>query len=139
MSAPSDTPVLLYDGDCGFCAGSVQFVLRHEPPSARSALRFAPLQSAFGEGVRAAVPMLAQVDSVVWHDPRTGRTLVRSDAALAVLRHLGGAWRVLAVLGGLVPRLLRDGLYDAIARRRFALAARACLLPHGDQRARFLG
>ena len=80
----SDTrSVLLYDGDCGFCAGSVQFVLRHEPAAARARLAFAPLQGAFGTRVREQFPELAGVDSVVWYDPTAPSVRVRSAAAAA--------------------------------------------------------
>lgn len=137
--APSDSrAVLLYDGDCGFCAGSVQFVLRHEPASARSRLAFAPLQGAFGTRIREQFPELAGVDSVVWYDSVTLSVRVRSAAALAATAHLGGVWAVAAALGRLVPRVLRDAIYDQIARRRFEIAAPACLLPTPDERARFL-
>jgi len=137
---PIDTPVLLYDGECGLCAGSVQFILRHEPPHRRRALLFAPLQGELGESVRSRHRELAQVDSVVWFEPSLsgGRVLYHSAAGLAVLRHLGGFWRVLATLGWLVPRPLRDAVYRAIARRRFDLVAPACLLPSLEQRERFL-
>ncbi len=130
--------VLLYDGDCGFCAGSVQFVLRHEPASVRPRLAFAPLQGQFGTLIRERFPELAGVDSVVWYDPAIPAVRVRSAAALAVTAHLGGPWAVAATLGRLVPRALRDAIYDQIARRRFELAAPACLLPTPDERSRFL-
>lgn len=133
MSKQPDAPVLLYDGTCGFCARSVQFVLASDR---RGTLRFGPLQGAFGRSVVVAHPELHDVDSVVWHDESGVR--VRGDAALAVLDYLGGGWRVLSGLGHLVPRRLRDALYDALARRRFRLAARACLLPTPEERARFL-
>jgi predicted DCC family thiol-disulfide oxidoreductase YuxK len=126
---PTETPVLLYDGECGLCAGSVQFILRHEPVPRRAALRFAPLQSELGRQVRTRHPELADVDSVVWFEPPAG---------LAVLRHLGGLWGVLGALGWLVPRPLRDAVYRAIARRRFDLVAPACLLPTPEERGRFL-
>lgn len=135
------TPVLLYDGDCGFCARSVQFVLTHEPPTKHEALRFAPLQGAFGTRVRAEHPELATIDSVVWYEPQPdGRSAwrVRSDAGLMTLRHVGGVWAVLASVGRVVPRALRDAVYDLIARHRFTLAAPACLLPTEAQRRRFL-
>ncbi len=136
---PSDSrSVLLYDGDCGFCAGSVQFVLRHEPASARARLAFAPLQGAFGTRVREQFPELVGVDSVVWYDPVGPAVRVRSAAALAATAHLGGIWAVVALLGRLVPRALRDAVYDQIARRRFEIAAPACLLPTPEERARFL-
>ncbi|QJR34552.1 thiol-disulfide oxidoreductase DCC family protein [Gemmatimonas groenlandica] len=144
MANATDTPlsdtraVLLYDGDCGFCAGSVQFVLGHEPAAARARLAFAPLQGAFGTRVREQFPELAGVDSVVWYDPAVPRVRVRSAAALAALAHLGGVWAVVAALGHLVPRVLRDAIYDQVARRRFEMAAPACLLPTPEERARFL-
>lgn len=138
MLATAHPAVLLYDGDCGLCAASVQFVLRHEPLARRDRLCFAPLQGTFGAEVRAAHPELAGVDSVVWVEPAARRVLVRSTAALAVARHLGGIWGVLGLLGGLVPRPLRDAVYDLIARHRLRLVAPACLLPRPDERARFL-
>ena len=148
MANATDTPrsgtrsdsrsVLLYDGDCGFCAGSVQFVLRHEPAVARAHLAFAPLQGPFGSRVRAQFPELIGVDSVVWYDPTGPSVRVRSAAALAAVAHLGGVWAVAAAMGRLVPRPLRDAVYDLIARRRFEIAAPACLLPSAEERTRFL-
>ncbi len=135
---PSTTPVLLYDGACGFCARSVQFVLQREPAPRRRALRFAAIEGEFGRSVRSRVAGLAGVDSVVWFDPATGRALVRSEAALAVLHHLGGAWRVLGLVARLVPRGLRDAVYAVIARNRHRIAGETCLVPGAAHRARFL-
>lgn len=132
--------VLLYDGTCGFCAESVQLVLRHDR---QGTLRFAALDSTFGRALLARHPELAQVDSIVWYQPAEGgaseRLLTRSAAALRVARYLGGAWR-LAAVGGLLPRLLRDSLYDLVARHRHSLVrgGQQCLIPSPDQRARFL-
>ena len=135
----SDTrSVLLYDGDCGFCAGSVQFLLRQEPAAARARLAFAPLQGAFGARVRERFPELVGVDSVVWYDPAGPAVRVRSAAALAAAAHLGGPWAVMAALGRLVPSAIRDAIYEQIARRRFEIAAPACLLPSAEERTRFL-
>jgi predicted DCC family thiol-disulfide oxidoreductase YuxK len=64
-------PVLLYDGSCGFCAESVQLVLRHDR---RGTLQFAALDGTFGREVLARHPELGQVDSVVWYDPGDGRS-----------------------------------------------------------------
>ena len=43
---------------------------------------------------------------------------VRSDAAFAVARYLGGPWAVLAAVGGVIPRPIRDAAYDVVARNR---------------------
>jgi predicted DCC family thiol-disulfide oxidoreductase YuxK len=67
--------------------------------------------------------------------------LTRSAAMLHILRRLGGPWRVLAALGSVVPRRLRDALYDFIARIRLRLFARPddwCPLVPKELRARFL-
>jgi predicted DCC family thiol-disulfide oxidoreductase YuxK len=136
----ADAAVLLYDGGCGVCAHSVQFVLAHEPVERRAALRFAPLEGAFASGVRAAHPELAAVDSVVWVEPAStgGRVLVRSDAALAALTHLGGVWAAASAIGRVVPRPIRDAVYRLVARNRFRLRPAACLLPTPAERERFL-
>ena len=140
----TDRPaLLLYDGTCGFCAGSVQFVLRRD--RRRRALRFASLQGPTGSDVRGRHPELETVDSVSWYEPASpagGREvlLVRSSAVLHVLRYLGGAWRMLAWLGALVPRPLRDGAYDFVARHRHKLVRGApmCVIPTEEQRPRFI-
>ena len=136
----ADGPVLLYDGTCGFCARSVQFVLSHERPD--GTLRFARLEGPLGTALRSRHPELARIDSVLWYEPATAsspeRLLWRSRGALRVARYLGGIWRLLASLGTVIPRPVRDAAYDWIARHRHELAADACLLPTPQQRARFI-
>lgn len=131
-------PVMLYDGRCGLCAGSVQMILRHDR---RGTLRFAALQSAHGAAVAQRHPELNDVDSMVWVEPPDGgrpeRVYVRSAAALRAARYLGGIWRV-ALVAAVVPRAIRDAAYDFIARHRHQLASEACLVPTPDVRARFL-
>jgi predicted DCC family thiol-disulfide oxidoreductase YuxK len=132
-------PVLLYDGSCGFCASSVRFVLRHDR---RGTLRFAALQSAFGQRVVARHPQLRDADSVVWLDESAtapeGSVSVRSDAALRIAEYLGRWWTVARIIR-LVPRPLRDAAYDLIARHRHQLSRADCLVPTAAERRRFLG
>lgn len=134
--APS--PVLLYDGLCGFCDAAVQRVLARDR---HARLRFAPLQGEFARGVLARHPARAGVDSSEVGDRGrvTESMRVRSEGALRVAHHLGGAWRAAALLR-LVPRPLRDLAYDAFARVRYRVWGRrdACALPPPAQRERFL-
>jgi len=132
--------VLLYDGTCGFCADSVQLVLRHDR---RGTLRFASLQGAFGQAVRARHPELSRADTVIWVDPaspgREETVLLRSDAALRVAAYLGG-WFQLTRVAAVLPRRLRDAAYNLVARHRHQLSGDgpSCLVPGPDVRARFL-
>jgi predicted DCC family thiol-disulfide oxidoreductase YuxK len=131
--------VLLYDGTCGFCAESVQSVLRHDR---RGTLRFAPLHGVFAASLRARHRELESIDSMVWVEPAPGgseQVFVRSAAALRVARYLGGIWRV-ALLGRLLPEAVRDGLYDFIARHRHQITRprETCLVIPPEQRDRFL-
>ncbi|MGQ0650543.1 MAG: thiol-disulfide oxidoreductase DCC family protein [Gemmatimonadaceae bacterium] len=126
--------IVLYDGVCGLCNRFVQFVLRHDR---HRTMRFATLQGALGQEAVRAIPELAKVDSIVLLH-RNG-AFVRSTAALEVARYLGGVW-LLALVGYVVPRAVRDAMYDAIARRRYRMFGRydACPMPTPETRARFL-
>lgn len=131
-------PVLLYDGVCGFCNWGVQLALRHDR---RRRLRFASLQSDYGRAALARHPELGGIDSVVLLEGsgETESAYARSEAALRVAKYLGGAWRLFLVFR-LVPRPLRDLLYDLFARHRYRLFGKhdACLLPSPEVRSRFI-
>jgi predicted DCC family thiol-disulfide oxidoreductase YuxK len=133
-------PLLLYDGQCGFCAESVAFMLRHER---QHTLRFATLEGASGVEIRRRHPQLDGVDSMVWVDQPAGghdeAVLIRSAAALQAARYLGGPWRLLAI-GTLLPAGIRDRVYDWIARHRHSIArgGSRCFIPAPDQAWRFL-
>ena len=124
------TNILFYDGRCALCHAAVRFVLAED--RSERAFRFAPLESELfrthvPESERAALP-----DSMVLRTA-DARLLTRSEAVLEVLARLGGLWRIVALLGRVVPRPFRDALYDGIAAVRyrvFGTKADACpLLP----------
>ena len=134
------THLLLYDGACGFCASSVQWVLRHDR---RGTLRFAALQGETARPILARHPELASVDSIVWVEDAGGageRVLVRSSAAVAVGWYLEGWWGMLATFAVGIPRVVRDWGYDFIARHRHQLTRNGpeCLLPSPAEKKRFL-
>jgi predicted DCC family thiol-disulfide oxidoreductase YuxK len=133
------SPLLLYDGACGFCAASVQFILRHER---QHALRFAALESEAGRQVRGRHPGIADIDSMIWVEHPGGteeRVLIRSAAGLRIARYMGGVWRM-ALIAGIIPRPIRDAAYNIIARHRHRLIAGAyqCYVPSPSERQRFL-
>jgi len=131
--------VLLYDGLCGFCDRTVQFILARDPDGA---MKFAPLQGDFAREVLHRYPALQGIDSLVLVDaaPGTARPpLARSDAILAIADYLGWPWKAAGALH-LVPRPIRDWGYDRFARHRYRLFGRldSCPLPDAGVRARFI-
>lgn len=132
--------VVLYDGDCGLCARVVQFVL---PRDRHDRFRFAALQSDFGRSIleRHGMKTDAYDTFVVVEAPNTPgeRLHLRSDGGLRLLSGLGGAWSLTAALR-IVPRIVRDAVYDFIAKRRLRFFGRAdqCMVPMGSARAKFL-
>jgi len=133
-------PVLLYDGLCGFCSKGVQRILRYDK---RKTMFFAALQSEYGKSILTRHPELASIDSLVFVEPLDfaylEQVFVRSDALLRVARYLGGLWK-LTLAGYIIPRSIRDYLYDQFAKRRYRWFGKyeTCLLPPPEVRARFL-
>jgi predicted DCC family thiol-disulfide oxidoreductase YuxK len=133
-------PVLLYDGQCGFCNRSVQTILKHD---SQKTLLFAALQSDYGKSIVTRHPELQGVDSLVFVEPLAPpdfeQVFVRSDAALRVARYLGGLW-YLALAAYVIPRPVRDFVYDQFAKRRYQWFGKYdnCLLPPPEVRERFL-
>lgn len=132
----SGAPLLLYDGVCPLCNAAVRLVLRRDRTGT---VRFAPLEGETANRLLARDPGLRGIDSMIWIDV-SGRVSTRSSAALAIGRHLGGGWAVLAALARFVPAPLRDAVYDGVARVRYRVFGRydACPLPPPEHRARFL-
>jgi len=136
LEARSENGLVFYDGLCGLCDRWVQFLLRHDPGQR---LKFAPLQ---GETARQRNDLPAELRSVVFIvQPGTGQEQIyfRSEAALRLLDHIGGVWRMVSWLR-IIPRPMRDWGYDVIARRRYQWFGKfaACRVPAPSFRARFL-
>ncbi|MGC4030826.1 MAG: DCC1-like thiol-disulfide oxidoreductase family protein [Tepidisphaeraceae bacterium] len=138
MATATDSPaapLVLYDGDCGFCHRSIEFILRHE----RSAvLTFAALHSDLGraELVRHGLPADFYRSIVLIED---GVAYRYSTAALRVSRYLKSPWRWAWALR-LFPAFLRDAAYRFVANNRGKIGSgpKNCVLPTNTTRRRFL-
>jgi predicted DCC family thiol-disulfide oxidoreductase YuxK len=134
-------PILLYDGVCGLCNRSVQFILRRDR---QAIFRFAWLQSALAARILArhgANPSNLDTAFVVVNPERPDEYLLsRSAAVLFVLKQLGGLWRPAAFLLQLLPKFLRDAAYNAVVRHRYRIFGRSevCTLPRNHDPSRFL-
>ncbi|HEU5220084.1 MAG TPA: DCC1-like thiol-disulfide oxidoreductase family protein [Gemmatimonadales bacterium] len=127
-------PIVFYDGVCGLCDGFVRFVLARDR---LARYRFAPLQ---GEtawlrlGDHLTQPELKTV--VLQED---SGTRVRSDAVIAIIARLGHGWGLINLLR-IVPRFLRDFVYEVVSRFRYRWFGKraACRIPAPDEIDRFL-
>lgn len=128
---------IFYDGHCGLCHRAVKFVLAHDRSG--NTFRFAPLQGQTIQSYISAERRASLPDSFVVLT-REGALLMRSSASLYILERLGGGWRILANIVRVIPRGLRDLVYDFVARTRYHLFGRrddVCPVVPPDLRARF--
>jgi len=129
-------PIVLFDGVCNLCNGSVQFIIRHDR---QGRFRFASLQSPVGQDLQTRFGMdPGRLDSVLLVEG--DRWYQESDAALRIARGMSGAWKALAVFR-VIPRPIRDAVYRLIARNRYRWFGKqeTCWLPTPELRGRFLG
>jgi len=133
---PPDRPVLLFDGVCNLCNWLVQFIIPRDPAGR---IRFAPLQSQQGKALLSGHGLsTTNMDSVVLveHDA----VYQKSDAVLRLLELLGWPYRA-ATVAHLVPRSVRDTVYDVVAANRYDMFGKRdrCMIPEEDVSDRFLG
>jgi len=132
--------VILYDGVCGLCNRLNQFLLKRDH---HDRFLFASLQSELGKKIlkrHGANPdQLDTMYVVENYESPNERLFSRSDAAVRVVRELGGVWKFFAI-GNLLPRFIRDPLYNVIARNRYKVFGKSdtCMLPDPKYRKKFL-
>jgi predicted DCC family thiol-disulfide oxidoreductase YuxK len=128
-------PTLLFDGVCNLCNHSVQWVLLRDDTAI---FRFAALQSDTGQQLLRQFGLSPeQFNTVVLVDGE--RIFLRSDAVLEIARRLGGGWQLLYVFK-IVPRFLRDAIYNWVAQNRYRWFGRqeSCMLPRPEWKGRFV-
>lgn len=132
--APGET-VVLFDGVCKLCNGWAKFLIRHDR---NQRIRLATVQSPEGQALLAwgGLPADAFDTMAVIRD---NHYWVRSEAFFEVVAQLPGAWPALRLLR-IVPRWLRDWLYDRVALNRYRLFGKheVCMMPTPDHQQRFL-
>lgn len=127
--------VVLFDGVCNLCNGTVRFVIARDP---HAHFQFATLTSDAAARLLQGLPRPDPLpDAVLLIDD--GHVFTRSEAALRIARRLTFPWWM-AYGFIVVPRALRDRAYDVVARHRYRWFGRreSCMIPSPAIRARFL-
>jgi predicted DCC family thiol-disulfide oxidoreductase YuxK len=115
-------PVIFFDGECNLCNGAVQFIIRHDR---QQRFRFASLQGNFG---RQTIPSSGEMNTLYLLENKV--LYSRSTAVLRIARQLDGLYK-LAYFFIVVPRFLRDAVYNLVARNRYKWFGRqeSCAIP----------
>lgn len=129
-------PLIVFDGVCVLCSGFVRMVVKLDR---KNRFRFATAQSPFGEALfrKYGLRTDSYETNLVLID---GAAFMRLESLVAVMTELGWPWRAARVLL-LLPRPLRNWLYNRIARNRYALFGEkdSCEIPSGELRGRLIG
>ena len=145
-----DRLLVIFDGHCGFCNRSVRwFLTRDRNDRLRFVASESPKVAAIlahhgicqtGQGLTSST--LAPSTILVVRNPEGSaeQVLVRSNAAIAMLRELPRPWPAVAAVLRCIPRPLRDLGYRLIARFRYRIWGRleTCPIPTAQERIRFL-
>ncbi len=133
---PTGKKIILFDGVCNLCDSFVQYVIRRDK---KDVFRFLPLQSELGKKILAHMGVDPdKMDSIVLYDPGVAY-YHKSTAALEIGRHLGGL-PALAIGFKILPKSLRDSVYDFVARNRYKWYGQKdeCMIPTPEVRGKFL-
>ena len=124
--------IILYDGKCGLCNRSVQFILKFER---NQKLQFTSLQSAFSKKILADFNLKNDFEeSILFY--RDGKLFSKSKAVLRIVPFL--SWYFYPTLiFWMIPNFIRDFVYDLIARNRKRFS-NVCDLPSSENSNRFL-
>ncbi len=127
--------IILFDGVCNFCNGSVNFIIERDK---KAYFKFAPLQSEIGQKLLDEYNIDKTVtDSVVLIED--GKAYTRTTAALRIAKKLSGAWKLFYGFV-VVPGVFRDVFYKLFAKYRYKMFGKqeTCMIPTPEIRARFI-
>ena len=128
-----DLPLFVFDGVCVLCSTGANFIMRHDPDGR---VQFASAQSELGRAIY--LRMGLAIDSSYLLIDRHG-THAKTDGYFQLARTLGG-WFRLGLVFRVIPRFIRDWIYDRVAANRYRWFGKAdyCALLRPEQQARLI-
>jgi predicted DCC family thiol-disulfide oxidoreductase YuxK len=127
--------LVLFDGHCHLCDGSVKVILKHDHSKV---FMFASLQSETGKKIIEKYHIDTSLgESIILI--KKGKSYTKSSAALWIANELKFP---VNLISGLIifPPIVRDFVYDFIAKNRYKWFGKSdtCLLPDPNQKHRFI-
>ncbi|MGE3691444.1 MAG: thiol-disulfide oxidoreductase DCC family protein [Novosphingobium sp.] len=126
-------PLFVFDGACVLCSGGASWIMRRDR---QGKIAFTPAEGDLGAALYRHYG-IALDDTYLFL--RRGEAFGMSEGYFQMIKELGGAWRLWAVLR-IFPRPLRDAVYGMIARNRYRWFGKveACALLTDDQKSRLI-
>jgi predicted DCC family thiol-disulfide oxidoreductase YuxK len=128
--------MILFDGICNLCNASVLFVLEHER---EPIFKFASMRSEAGQELLSWCGLPSEyAQAVILIDQ--GKIDLGSTAALKIGQTLKFPWWFLSYLGFVVPKFVRDWIYNQIAQHRYRWFGKRefCMIPTESLKSRFM-
>ena len=127
-------PVILFDGVCNLCNGTVDFLLKRDR---KKQFRYAALQSDTGKALIQKFHIPEQTDSVVLI--KLNKAYFESDAAIEIANMLPYPWR-LGIIFGIIPKILRNKIYRWVAKNRYRWFGKreTCRIPAPEEKEFFM-
>jgi len=129
----SNRKIVFFDGVCNLCNGFINFIFKYNN---NETLQVASLQ---GETANKYLSTQEKevLSTVIYY--RDGKKYTQSSAVLLVFKDMGLPFNLMTIFI-IIPKFIRDFIYQMIARNRYRLfgAKETCRLPTESERNRFL-
>jgi predicted DCC family thiol-disulfide oxidoreductase YuxK len=131
--------LVLYDGHCGMCDATVQWILQHDPSEK---FHMAPLQGDTAALILSRHPEIPEnLDSIIYVERKQGEETLKweSSAMFSIFRELGLPWSLVAYANYL-PSIVTNSVYRFVARHRLKVfgVRDSCRIPNESESSRFL-
>lgn len=127
--------VILFDGVCNLCNGTVNFIIKHDE---QNRFKFATLQSAYGKQVSEKFKLNTDyLNTVILLD--NDRVYVRAEAVLRIMKHLGGFYSLVYIFN-VLPSFLLNFFYNIVAQYRYRWFGKrgTCMVPDASLKEKFI-
>jgi predicted DCC family thiol-disulfide oxidoreductase YuxK len=127
-------PIILFDGVCNLCNGTVNFLLKHD---SKKQFRFAPIPSEVAQLLFRKFQIPAETDSVILI--KSNKVYSESDAAIEIAGMLSFPWKMMVVFR-IIPKKMRDTIYRLIAKNRYRWFGKRdiCKIPNPSDKESFI-
>lgn len=127
MSKIAKNALIIFDGYCNLCSSTIQFVIKEDK---KKVFSYIPSSSESAKLILTKYNLSKTKDkSIILYENE--RVYIGSKAILKILFIFGGYYKAFACLMFLIPKPLRDAVYNFIAKNRYKWFGKrdSCFVP----------